>query len=79
MSEIKDDVKVDDQVHIQVSIAVGPPRYKQVKVTAASGIFKGGVQYDKDADAIIEANAAVRLEANGEVEILGDADAPSEE
>lgn len=74
----QDEVKVSDQVEVQVSIAIGPARYSKVKVTAESGIFKGGVQYNQGDEAVIKANAAKRFEANGDVEILGAAEAPTQ-
>lgn len=75
----KDKVNVDHEVQTEVTVPVGPVRFSKVKVISDDGIFKQGRLYGKDEEAVIEANAAKRFETNGDVEILGDAEAPESE
>lgn len=76
MAEANDELRVSDQVETQVTISVGPARFVRVEVLAECGIFKNGVQYDQGEEAVIVASAAKGLEANGDVKILGAAEAP---
>lgn len=75
----KEQVAAADEASVKVTLDVGPARYAHIKVLAESGIFKGGNQYDKDEETVIVLSAAQRLEANGDVKILGEVDAPDEE
>lgn len=75
-------MKQDDQVQTtdatEINIATDPnaPRYARVRVLAESGIFKNGLQYDKDSEAVITFSSAITFEKNGDVEILQQVDAP---
>lgn len=66
----------DDQVEINIATDPNAPRYARVRVLAESGIFKNGLQYDKDSEAVITFSSAITFEKNGDVEILEQVDAP---
>lgn len=74
-----EDLKTSDDVQAEISIPIGPATFKKVKVTAEDGIFKGGKQHDQGDELVIESAAARRFEANGDVEILEDAEVEPEE
>lgn len=66
----QEQIAAKDDVSVKVTIDTSPAEFYRVKVTAESGIFKQGVQYDKGDEAVLELRAAQKFEKRGEVDIL---------
>lgn len=68
----EDQTNVSD--HVETTLTPSPigPRMVKVLVTAESGIFKNGMQYDKGSEAIISLQSAQKFEALKEVQIISE-------
>ena len=67
--DIADDTKVQDNAQISLTPDTGVATLVRVKVLAASGVFKNGVQYNQGDIATITASSAEGLINNGDVEL----------
>lgn len=65
-----ENVKVKDNIQVDVTTTAGQPNFRKVKVTSKDGILKNGTRYAEGSEAILELAAAERFVETGEVEIV---------
>lgn len=71
MPELKEGIKVSDQLTATITIPVGKPVFVKATVLVEDGIFKNGKLYEKGEEVILNQFTAENFEKVGEVEITG--------